>query len=114
MFKLLSQVVNGVKGGVVSTLEGTADVAGSIVGAVRDVTVVTVKESGEFIKQGFDVPASIVKGSLEGVSEIGSSVIGAVKGVVRGTVHGFMQEGGKQDEAVQGAVGQAIKSAPRN
>src|SRR6185295_5138593 len=111
VFSLISRLVNGVKGGVSAGLQGVADVGSSIVGVVKDLTVNTLKETKEFVVEGFDVPASIVKGAIAGIADIGGEVISGIKGIAHGTVAGVMESGGKQNEAVGGAVSQAVSSA---
>ena len=55
----------------------------------------------------------MIKGAISGVADIGVVIIGVVIiGVaVIGTIKGFMEAGGKQDDAIKRAVGQAIHSA---
>ena len=48
MFSLVSKLVNGVKGGVVAGLQGTADVASSVVHVAKNTTLSVLKETGEF------------------------------------------------------------------
>src|SRR5687767_6740854 len=106
VFSLISKLVNGVKEGVSASLKGAADVGSDVIGVVRDLTINTLKESKEFVAEGLDIPASIVKGAFEGVAEVGGSAMEAVRGIVSGTVQGFMKSGGDQVKAVRGAVGQ--------
>ena len=79
MFKVLSKTTNGVKGAVTASLTGATDVATTIIDVVKKVSVTTLKGSGNFIKEGIQLPASIVKGAIEGVAEIGGSFIKAIK-----------------------------------
>ena len=67
--------------------------------------------STDFVKEGLDVPASIVKGAFSGIGELGASVVKAVKGTVRGAVEGYVEAGGEQDVAVKGVVAQSIHSS---
>ena len=67
---LVSNLVSGVKGGLTAALEGVSDIGGAVLGSVKDIVVSTLKETGEFVTQGIEVPASIVKGSIDGVVEV--------------------------------------------
>ena len=46
-FNMISKVVNGVKGGVVGALKGSADIGSASVKVLRDLTVNTVKGAGD-------------------------------------------------------------------
>jgi molybdopterin-binding protein len=111
VFSLISRLVNGVKGGVTAGLKGVADVSSSVVKVVKDTTVTTLKESTDFVKEGLDIPASIVKGAFTGVGEVGSSIVKAVKGIINGTVQGLLESNVDQKTAVRGSVAQAVHSA---
>lgn len=77
VFSLLSRVVNAVKGGVAGSLKGVGDVSGSAFGLVKNSTNAVLKESGEFVGQGLDVPPSIVKGVFEAVTDVGGDASSA-------------------------------------
>ena len=51
MFKFLSKVAKGTKGAIVASLDGAADVASVTVSAVKNITVNTFKEAGEFVRE---------------------------------------------------------------
>src|SRR3990170_4643649 len=97
VFNIISRFVNAGKGAVTAGLKGTADVASSVVEVVKDTTISTLRETGDFIKEGLNVPASIVKGAFSGIAEIGASLITAARGIVKGAVQGFIEAGGSQD-----------------
>jgi hypothetical protein len=112
VFSLVSRVVNGVKGGVVASLQGVADISGSIANVIKDIVVNAFEDTSDFVKAGIEIPASIVSGAFLGIGEIGATTTGAVKGIVKGTIQGFMHQAPKSEEiAVKGAVSQAIFSA---
>ena len=62
-FDMISKVVNGVKGGVVSALKGSTDIGSMSVKLLRDITISTLKGAGELIETGIHVPASIISGA---------------------------------------------------
>ncbi|MDD3072777.1 MAG: hypothetical protein PHH17_03440, partial [Candidatus Pacebacteria bacterium] len=72
IFSFISKIVDGVKGGVFAGLKGASDIGSSIVNVVKNITISTLKESTEFVKEGLDVPASVINGALTGVGEIGA------------------------------------------
>lgn len=111
MFKILSKTTNGVKGAVTASLTGVTDVAGTIINVVKKITVTTIKDSGSFIREGIQLPASIVKGAIDGITEIGTSFIKAIKGIIEGAVEGAMESGAKPNDAIGGAVSQAMYMA---
>ena len=59
VFKLLSRLVNGVKGGVSAGLKGVGDIGSSIVKLVQDTAITVLKESSEFVGGGVDAAASV-------------------------------------------------------
>ncbi len=111
MFNILSKIVGGTKGAIVSTLTGVTDVTGSLVNAVKNLTVNTLNETGDFLREGIQIPAAIVKGAVQGMSEIGVTFIKAIKGIISGTIQGAMDGGVSQKDAVKGAVSQALYNA---
>lgn len=111
MFKFLSKVVKAANGGIVASLEGVTDISTTLVKAVKRITVNTLNETGDFLREGVQVPAAIVKGVLTGLGELGVSVSKAVKGVVRGTIEGAKESGMKQENVVRGAVAETLYSA---
>jgi hypothetical protein len=111
MFKFLSKVVKGANGGIVASLEGITDISTTLIKAVKRITVDTLSETGDFLKEGIQVPAAIVKGVMAGLGELGVSVAKAVKGVVRGTIEGAKDSGIKQEHVVRGTVAETLYSA---
>ena len=55
MFSLISRLVNGVQGGVTSSLKGVTDIAGTVLDVVKKITVTAVKETGDLIKEGINI-----------------------------------------------------------
>jgi len=47
VFTLISRLVEGVKGGVVASLKGVADIGSAVVEAVKNVTVTTLKKKSK-------------------------------------------------------------------
>ena len=66
MFKILSKTTHGVKGAVTSSLDGATDIASTLIGVIKKITITTVKGAGDFIKEGIQLPAAVVKGAIEG------------------------------------------------
>ena len=75
VFSLFSRLVNGIKEGVKAGLKGVTDIGSAIVGVVRNVTVTTLEETGEFLTKGVEATASIVKGAISGVADVVASVL---------------------------------------
>ena len=111
MFKFVSKVVNGAKGGIVASLEGVTDISTTLIKAVKRITVDTLSETGDFLKEGIQIPAAIVKGTLAGLSEVGVSVAKSVKGVVKAIVEGSKESGVRQENVVRGTVAETLYSA---
>ncbi|MCH7400355.1 hypothetical protein ACFOUP_07685 [Belliella kenyensis] len=49
---IISNVVNGIKGGLKATLQGTADTGSVLANSVKNVAVTTLKGTGELVIKG--------------------------------------------------------------
>ena len=58
-FDLISKLVNGVKGGVVGTLKGSADIGSVSIKVVKDLAVTTTKGLGEIVSTGIQDPLQL-------------------------------------------------------
>ncbi len=93
ILKMVSQIINGVKGGIVATLKGVADISGAIVGTVKKVTVSTFKGIGDIGETTLEAVGGVVKGAIAGFSEIGTKILRSIRGIVSGTIQGAVEAG---------------------
>jgi hypothetical protein len=101
-------IVKGVKNGVISTLEDKSEVSAALAISIRDIAVTTIQGSRDLIVTGIQIPASIVKGATDGLSATPTHFTEAIRWVVDGAVQGALAEGILENEAVSGAVQQAL------